>query len=744
MRSTGRFIWWSLAVSALLSGCTDAGLQPPRPEDRDAHDNLLTIKGELCTRPDSQVVFPVKVLFAIDQSYSLQCTDSTNRRYAALNQLIGDLLENPATSLGFVGFSSWSRAQAFTRNVADIQPFLDPAAGLGQATDYQGALATAAKMLETDMINAGPAERARTRYVVVFMSDGVPQPRCNQGCEDDEERCKNHEDDDGDGAIDGADTDCANIGDTSLHPDNEFGACNSDIGALRDEGIVGDDEYVDMVSICPAYNQPEQILHRVSQILELQDTYSVGSVTLNTVLLFSPQHIVDDACPDASAGFGYDEDQARSLLRAMALEGKGAFRDANLGEIDNSFLDFDFRAIDAPQALRGLMAWNQHARLANGTIAPDADADGLADVAEQARGTDPKLADSDVGGGDGYTDVFETLLAERGFDALDPNIPAIPCSDTLDLDGDGLLDCEEAYLGTDPRQPDSDGDAVLDWIELVLGTEPTRNDGNEDLDFDGVLNAEEAFAGTNPAVPDADRYLDSAIQYRVVDLGRLAPVEGEEERECYEYAIRDIELVVTPLVPDRGLNRILIYGLEQPAQLASASSTTTVACFEAFYRGEYSKDPANGIIDVTQGPYYALLAEIQTMLDTLPTADSNDDGVADCGWRFDPSSFGRGDIIDFIDECMPDEIQLGRFEYPEDHVIDFLSKYVASNSGVNMPQLSSQMFVPLASFDPERDCFRPWELAELRELFARILSTCTCTPADPADENAAPLSPCCP
>jgi len=736
--------WIALAVAALLAACTDAGLQPPSVGPRDPYDNLLTIKGELCTQPDSQVVFPVKVLFVLDQSYSLQCTDSTNRRYAALNQLIGDLLANPATYLGFIGFSSWSRVQGFTRNLADIQPFLDPAAGLGQATDYQGALATVAQMLETDMVEVGPAERARTRYVVVFMSDGVPQPRCNQGCEDDEERCNNQEDDDGDGAIDGADADCANISDTSLHPDNEFGACNADIAALRDEGILGDDEYVDLMSICPAYNQPEQIMHRVSQILELQDAYSVGSVTLNTVLLYSPQNIVEIACPDAAADFGYDEPQARALLRAMAIEGRGAFRDANLGEIDNRFLDFDFHALEAPQALWGLMAWNQHARLAGGVPAPDTDADGMADVFEDALGTDPDLADSDLGGGDGYTDVFETLLSDRGFDALDPATPAVPCSDTMDLDGDGLLGCEEAYLGTDPRHPDSDGDKVLDWIELVLGTDPTRDDGNEDLDFDGILNAEEAFAGTDPAVPDADRYLDSAIQYRVVDMGRLAPVEGEEERECYQYVVRDIELVITPLVPDRGLNRILIYALEQPAQLASARSTTTVACFEAFYRGEYSKDPVDGIIDVTQGTYDALLSEIQTMIDTLPSADSNGDGVADCGWRFDASTFGRDDIIDFIDSCMPDAIQLDRFEYSEDHVMDFLRKYVASNNGVNLPQLSSQMFVPIENFDPERDCFRPWELAELRDLFARILSTCTCTPADPEDESTPAVSPCCP
>jgi len=750
MRSRSSIPWAILAFSACLFGCTDAGLQPTDLEDLDTYDNLLTIKGEFCTQPDSDIVFPVKVLFVIDQSYSLQCTDSTNRRYSALNQLIGDLLSNPSTYLGFIGFSSWSRQQDFTRNTSDIQPFLDPAAGLGPATDYQGALATAVQMLENDMVEVGPAERARTRYIVVFISDGVPEPRCNQGCEDDEDMCSNGEDDDGDGSTDGADTDCANIGDTSLHPDNNYPICNMDIAALRDEGILGDDEYVDMLSVCPGYNQPEQVMHRVDQILELQDAYSVGSVNLNTVLLFSPQAVVESVCPGASTEFGYNEIQARAMLRAMAIEGEGSFRDANLGEIDNSFLDFDFRSLEAPQALSGLMAWNQHARLANGEPEPDTDTDGMPDSVEIALGLDPDLADSDIGGGDGYSDIFETILAEWGFDPLDPTIPAVPCTDVLDLDGDGLLGCEEAYLGTDPRHPDTDGDQVLDWVEFILGTDPTRDDGNEDLDFDGILNAAEVYAGTHPAIPDANRYLNSAIQYRVIDLGRLAPVEGEEERECYQYEVRDIELVVTPLVPDRGLNRILIYSLEQPAQLASAKSTATVACFEVFYRGEYSKDPADGLIDVTQEPYYALLSEIQTMIDELPTVDGDEaagvlpDGVADCGWRFNAGSYGRGDIIDFIDNCMPDAIQIGRFEYSENEVMDFLRKYVASNNGVNMPQPASRMFVPIELFDPEQDCFRPWEFEELRELFRTIQATCRCETPDPDDENAIPLSPCCP
>jgi hypothetical protein len=41
------------------------------------------------------------------------------------------------------------------------------------------------------------------------------------------------------------------------------------------------------------------------------------------------------------------------------------------------------------------------------------------------------------------------------------------------MDGDGLLDVEEARLGTDPLNWDSDGDGFGDGEEvLVMGTDP--------------------------------------------------------------------------------------------------------------------------------------------------------------------------------------------------------------------------------------------------------------------------------
>ena len=170
-----------LLVSAfgITPSCTDAGLQP-LPEPITYVDDKLSISGQFCTSPADEVAFPVKLLIVIDQSASLQCTDAGNNRLTALNQAGSGLDRLPNVEFGVIGFASWSRVVDFTPNWSDVSDALSPAnAGGGPATDYQGALSTVLRVLEQDMVDSGPALRARTKYLVLFMSDGVPEPPCS-------------------------------------------------------------------------------------------------------------------------------------------------------------------------------------------------------------------------------------------------------------------------------------------------------------------------------------------------------------------------------------------------------------------------------------------------------------------------------------------------------------------------------------------------------------------------------------
>ena len=171
-----------LAVAAMT--CTDAGLQAKLPEVP-TYDNKLALSGQFCTSPADDVAFPVKLLFVIDQSASLQCTDPGNARLSALNRAGSALDSLPNVEFGVVGFASWSKVVEFTPDWSEANGALAPEDGAGgPATDYQGARSTTLEMLEMDMVQAGPAETARTKYMVLFISDGVPEPRCRAGCDD--------------------------------------------------------------------------------------------------------------------------------------------------------------------------------------------------------------------------------------------------------------------------------------------------------------------------------------------------------------------------------------------------------------------------------------------------------------------------------------------------------------------------------------------------------------------------------
>jgi len=717
-----RFVAWAaIACIGAMGGCTEARLEQQAPQVLASFDDSLRIKGRFCTERSGEVTFPVKVLYLIDQSASLQCTDSGQNRFGALRKSVDTLRANPNTQFAFIGFSSWSREVSFTRNRDDVAEFLDPNQGLGPATDYQGALATAIRVLETDMLEVGPAERARTRYQVVFVSDGVPEPRCNAGCEDDRAACSDRLDNDGDGLIDAEDPDCANIDDNALHPDNLYGVCNTD-------EEIPDGVYVDMTGRCPAYNQPGQIRRRIDELLSLKQTYSVGGLVMNTVLLFSPQEVVNQVCPEASAAFGYEKTQAEALLREMATQGEGTFRDVNLNRENDDFLQFDITSLKAEQTLTAMMATNIHARPGPDGLEVDTDGDGLSDRLERELNSDPHNGDTD---GDGYGDLFEYIHRAEGFSLTDPQRPAIACDEREDRDGDGLNGCEEAYLGTSTLLPDTDGDGIWDWYEMLHGTDPMLADADLDLDFDGVTNATEIYGGTSPNFADSEVYRATHIIYGLEDRGLMQVERADstledpksDERHCYDFNIGRIPLVVTPVPRQRGLNRILLYTDERPARVGGATGETRVACFEAFYDGAQLKNPASGEIDVS-------VEALEGVRKRLASAFA---GLQTCAYFEPEEALSRDAITDMVAACMPPKIALQTRLYPQSELIDLVESTVQGDLTPKIPHHPHALFVPIQNFRPDRDCHRPWEFDLLEDFIEKMESACqSCAGTDDA------------
>jgi hypothetical protein len=573
----------ALLVLLALCGCTDARLEAGQPEPPPPVDDKLAIEGRLCTRTPRDELFPVKILFVMDTSNSMAITDRESQAARALFQVIDRYRGNPSVRFGVIAFDS--RSEVLTRDATGAPGFTatpDLAAidarlrAPDLATDYQGALATAYGVLFDDMAKSSPEERSRSKYVVVFFSDGNPDPQCW--------------------------ADPARSGDEPLVCDIARDRWPDTINPPAGYSEADFQNFFADLEAGRDYNTDEQIVTSVQDIAELQEIFQVNELRFHTGFLFDPA-VMDGPFKDA---FQLDRDAGIALLRAMKDAGNGTFTEFTSGGSIN-FLNINYASVKKSYGLTNLVVLNE--AVANDAAVPrvDSDGDGLSDEEEDAlrlcaylaggpacAGGDPADTDSD-----GYGDLFEHRLRGAGFD---PAVPAaVPCDDRTDIDGDGLRGCEEAFLGTRPAQFDTDGDRLPDGVEFRFGLEPLDpDDAFGDLDADGVRNADEVLEHASPILREPAANPPPRYRYDVRDAG-----EQPDGSRCYEFRVDNVQLQTTraATADRRGLNRIWLYFLEGPPNDPRDFGNLHRACVDARYIAPDLKVPAIGRVELDAGDF---------------------------------------------------------------------------------------------------------------------------------------------
>ena len=419
------------------------------------------------------------------------CADCANPNDRCINGLCGNIID-PGVKFAAIRFGSAKQVlttdvngdEGFTNDPAALVTALPQVNNGGSVTDYEGALAEAFKLLSSDMQKArdeGSTAVNRSKYVVIFLSDGQPDPQVN------------------------GQSDWRNM-DPNIR---------NDLLQNNPGGVIS------------KYNVPQAILRRVQDIKSLKAIYRVGSIQLHTAFL---------SAPDMP---GWKQEQAVALLKQMADIGDGTFRNFRNGAEIN-YLHVDFSSLRRVFKLKNFIVTNINGRPYGGGVIVDSDGDGIDDRTEELAGSSPAKLDTD---GDGFSDTLEHFFRQSGWDPLDPtdadcslrgndaNGDGIPD----DTDGDGLRDCEERFIGTNRNLFDTDGDGIPDGLEVRFGTNPVANDALADLDFDGMPNGDEIRLHTDPRADDAAHRSRASYRYDVVRVGNgieYLPVPCSADPDC--------------------------------------------------------------------------------------------------------------------------------------------------------------------------------------------------------------------
>jgi hypothetical protein len=439
-----------------------------------------------------------------------------NRRATAVEDVLNTYPAGSGVEYGLITFQSSTAIQTrdstgqlggFTASSDEVKLRL-PALNVGVGeTNYVGALDTAYEMLQQDMIALDATARSRARYVIVFISDGLPTP-------------------------------------TSVE-----------------------------------YGMPPEIHDSLQSIVDLEKQQRLAELAFHTVYLSAPN------TPD------YVQLQAKELLAEMATMGGGTYRAFDATQRINLFY-IDFTSFMRTFALKQLVAMNLNALPVNGETVVDSDGDGLSDAEEELVGSSPLLVDTD---GDGFSDLLEVRQSNAGFDPLfSGDADCRMATDRRDDDGDGLLNCEERYFGTNSRLVDSDADGFPDDLEVRMGTNPAASDTLYDSDFDGARNGTELEAHTDPLHNDVANF--SVIAYRY-SISLLRDQRAQPGRLCYDFTVSNITLAPTMAAQGlpEGTNTILIRVASTPADSPEDFGNHQVACARPTYLWDPEvKTPASG------------------------------------------------------------------------------------------------------------------------------------------------------
>lgn len=377
-----------------------------------------------------------------------------------------------------------SRLQS--QQATDLQLAQDPE----EWSQYMGTSVPVPRLQETyDLLRADMIQQAEagvigtTAYQFVYISDGVPVP-------------------------------------TRTHFDRVLSAsgCSNPASPFSCDALT---QSLKVAWGDPDMNTLSAVKAQFDRMMSLTKFYGEADISFNLVVVRPDQILPSDRT-----------DQANFLYGLKASSDRFQFTQLNTDQPP-----FVLKGLPRPFAtyrVTALHAFNLNTRLnANGQIDIDSDGDGLFDSEEAALGTDPRNPRSNgvcldsIAVNPAYKNICDSMSKAYKGGTLD-------CDPLLDIDQDGLNECEEQIIGSDAYSFDTDGDSIPDGLEIVYKTFPLKDDSQLDSNSDNVSNLINFQHGLSPLhylgkVPEAFQVLlyKQFLGMATFDLGNGRTVDSE-------------------------------------------------------------------------------------------------------------------------------------------------------------------------------------------------------------------------
>ena len=505
----------------LMTACTDANLRgiPVGPRTR---DDKLRISGTFCTEDPSTLLFPVRVLLIVDCSESMLVTDPLDpitgmpMREQAARDAVDVLLENEDGGVAIAAIRFSAEAQVitfadqngngvhdedegyFTRSRMQLlgdggitsEGVLEAFRETDRTSSFINALAVAYTTLRDEMDRSEEASLPLSKYVVIFISDFLPDVEGDEVDENTTERI-----------LESVDTliDLAQLFRVG-HMEMDFAyisTAREDVDQQAED--LGRQMAVHGNGMFRSFPNNESLnflfvdLSALRRVFTLRSMVAVNTSTVSRGIGFCgngiDEHLV--TCP-----VEFDQIEAGTCCQPPDGNAPATW---TLGE-RRMCCDRDLDGFESPWCGGGdCDDWDNQNFPGATRFLPDSDYDGVSDEDEFRIMSNPRVADSD---GDGFGDLLEFRFRTSGLDPLDPfdsdclagevAVGSTVCNDDLDNDGDGSF-------------VDTDSDGRIDQKNNVDGTDPGCMSAFDDDETNGTVVPECVDGVDN----DADGWIDA-------------------------------------------------------------------------------------------------------------------------------------------------------------------------------------------------------------------------------------------